>query len=250
MWELDHKEGWMSKNCCFWTVVLEMTLESLLDSKEIKIINPKGKQLWIFNGRTDAEAPVLWLPDAKSWLIGKDPDAGKDGRQKEKRVAEDEMVGYHHWFNGHKLGKTMRDSEAQGGLVCCSSWGCRVGHDLTTEQQQKQCYEKLGLVVFWMWVTWLHTTNTVGNSMARMGWIQRYRQIRASQSIIQEPWGSPGLLPFHQVKHTFIIITNLFSFFKMLISLRVLCHFMLGTWASLDFAICRGPKTHPCGFRG
>ena len=107
MWELDHKEGWMPKNRCFWTVVLEKTLESPLDCKEIKPVNPKGTQSWIFIGRTDAEAetPVLWLPDTKSWLIGKDPDAGKDWGQEQKQATEDEMVGWHHQLNGHELSK-------------------------------------------------------------------------------------------------------------------------------------------------
>ena len=102
MWELDHKESWAPKNWCFWTVVLEKTLESLLDYKEIKPVNPKGKQSWIFVGRTSAKAktPILWLPDTKNWLIGKDPDAGQDWRQEEKGTTEDEMVGWHHWLNG------------------------------------------------------------------------------------------------------------------------------------------------------
>ena len=103
MWELDHKENWALKNWCFWTVVLEKTLESSLDYKEIKLVNPKGNQSWIFIGRTDAEveAPKLWLPDAKNWLIRKDPDAGKSWRQEEKGMTEDEMVGWHHRLNGH-----------------------------------------------------------------------------------------------------------------------------------------------------
>ena len=92
-WELDHKEGWVPKNWCFWTVVLKKALESSLDRKEIKLTNPKGNQPWIFIGRTSAETPILWPPDAKSQLIGKDPDTGKDWRQREKGVAEDEMVG-------------------------------------------------------------------------------------------------------------------------------------------------------------
>ena len=92
MWELNHKEGWAPKNWCFWTVVLEKTLESFLDRKEIKPVNPKGNQAWIFIGRADAEAQILWLPDAKSWLIGKDPDAGKDWRQEKKKgTIEDEI---------------------------------------------------------------------------------------------------------------------------------------------------------------
>ena len=95
MWELDHKEGWVPKNWCFWTVVLEKTLESPLDCKEMQPVQPKGNQSWIFIGRTDAEAetPILWPPDEKNWLIGKDPDAGKDWRQEEKGTTEDEMVG-------------------------------------------------------------------------------------------------------------------------------------------------------------
>ena len=98
MWELDNKKGWTLKNYCLLTVVLKKTLDSPLDSKEIKPVNPKGNQPWIFNGRTDAEAeaPVLWSPDAKNWLIGKDPDAGKDWRQEEKRMTEEEMVGWCH----------------------------------------------------------------------------------------------------------------------------------------------------------
>ena len=96
MWELDHKETWMPKNCSFWTVVLQRTLESPLDYNEIQPVNPKENQSWIFIGRTEAETPILWSPDAKNWLIWKDPDAGKDWRQEEKGTTEDEMVGWHH----------------------------------------------------------------------------------------------------------------------------------------------------------
>ena len=105
IWELDYKENWVPKNWCFWTVVLEKTLESPLDCKEIKPVNPKENQSWIFIGRTDAEAetPILWPPDAKSWLIGKGPNTGKDWGQEEKGMTEDEMVGGHHWLNGHEF---------------------------------------------------------------------------------------------------------------------------------------------------
>jgi len=125
IWELDHKEGWALKNQCFWTEVLEKTLESPLDSKEIKLINPKGNQSWIFIGRSDAEteAPTLWPPDVKSWLIGKVPDAGKDWGQKEKRTIEDKMVGWHHLLNGHEFEQTPWASERQGSLACCRPWG-------------------------------------------------------------------------------------------------------------------------------
>ena len=117
-------EGWALKNWCFWPVVLEKTLESSLDCKESKSVNPKGNQPWIFIGRADAEAevPILWPPDAKSWLIGKDLDAGKDWGQ-EKRVTEDEMVGWSHRLNGHEFEQTLEDSEWQGSLECYSPWG-------------------------------------------------------------------------------------------------------------------------------
>ena len=107
MWELDHKEGWVPKNWCFWTEVLGKTFESPLDSK-IKLVNPKGNQPWIFTGRTEAEAPILWPPDAKSWLIEKDPDAGKDQEQEENVVTEGKMVGWHHQPSGHETENSRR----------------------------------------------------------------------------------------------------------------------------------------------
>ena len=105
MWKLDSKESWAPKNWCFWTVVLEKTLESPLDCEEIQLVHPKGDQSWVFIGRTDVEAetPVLWPPDVKSWLIWKDPDAGQDWRQEEKGTTEDEMVGWHHRHDGHEF---------------------------------------------------------------------------------------------------------------------------------------------------
>jgi len=124
MWDLDHEEGWVPKNWCFWTVVLEKTLESPLDSMEIKSVNPKGDQSWIFIGRTDveAEAPILWPRDVKNWLTGKDPDAGKDWRQEEKGTTEDEMVGWHHWLNEYEFEQAPGVGDGQGSLACCSSW--------------------------------------------------------------------------------------------------------------------------------
>ena len=133
-YELDHKEGWVPKNWCFWTVILEKTLGSLLDC-EIKPVNPKGNQPCLFIGRTDVEAetPVLWPPDAKNQLIGKDPHAGKEWRQEKGR--QDEMVGWHHRLNGHEFEQTPKNGEGQRTLVCCSPRGCRVRCDLVTEQQ-------------------------------------------------------------------------------------------------------------------
>ena len=146
MLELGHKEGWAPKNWCFQNVVLERTLESSLVSKEIKPVNPKGSQHWIFFGRTDAEAeaPVLWKPDAKSQLIGKGPEKGYWERLREKGVTEDEMAEWHHWLNGHEFEQTPGNSEGQGSLTCCSPlWSQGVGHDLATEQQQEHNWNSL-----------------------------------------------------------------------------------------------------------
>ena len=131
MWELDHKEGWAPMNWCFWIVVLEKTLESPLDCKEIKPVNPEGNQSWIFTGRTDAEveALILWPPDSKSQLIRKDTEAGKDWRQ-EKGMTEDGMVGWHYQLSRHEFEQTPGDSEKQRSLECCSSWGSE-GSDRT-----------------------------------------------------------------------------------------------------------------------
>ena len=120
MWELDYKESQAPKNC-FWTVVLEKTLESPLDCKEIKSVNPEGNQPWIFIRRADVEAPILWPSDVKSWLIGKDPDAGKVWVQEEKGVTEDKMIGCPP-LSGHEFEQTLGDSEGQGSLTCCSPW--------------------------------------------------------------------------------------------------------------------------------
>ena len=134
MWELDYKESWVLKNWCFWTVVLEKTLESPLDCKEIQPVHPKGDQSWVFIGGTDVEAEtkILWPADKKSWLIWKDPEAGKDWGQEDKGTTEDEMVGWHHWLDGHGFGWTLGAGDGQGGLVCCGSWGRK--ESVTTER--------------------------------------------------------------------------------------------------------------------
>ena len=146
MWELDYKESWVPKNQCFWPVMLEKTLDSLLDGKEIQPDNPKGNQSWIFIGRIDAEAEtlILWPPDVKYWLIGKDPDAGKDWRQEKKGMTEDEMVGWHHRLDGVWASSGVDDG--QGSLACCSPWG-RKESDTTeqlnwTESKMKACWEE------------------------------------------------------------------------------------------------------------
>ena len=125
MWELDYKKSWVLKNWCFWTMALEKTLESPMDCNEIQPVYSKGDHSWVFFGRNDvkAETPVLWLPHAKSWLIGKDSDAGRDWGQEEKGTTEDEMAGWHHRLNGHEFGWTPGVGDGQGGLACCNSWG-------------------------------------------------------------------------------------------------------------------------------
>ena len=146
IWELDYKESWALKNWWFWIVILEKTLESPLDCKKIKLVTPKGNQSWIFTGRTDGEAetPLLWTPDVKNWLIGKDPDAGENWRQDEKETTEDEMVGWHHWLNRYELPEMVVDRE---------TW-CAAVHEVTN------CH------------TWLRdwTTTTISKS-ARTGLI-------------------------------------------------------------------------------
>ena len=136
MWELDHKEDWALKNWCFLTVVLEKTLKSPLDCKEIKPVNPKGNQSWVFIGRTnaEAEAPTLWSPDEKNWLFGQDPDAGRDRRQEEKGTTKDEMVGWHHQPPGHEFEQVLGVADGQESLTCYSPWGSqRVEHNWATK---------------------------------------------------------------------------------------------------------------------
>ena len=125
MWELDCEESCVLKNWCFCTVVLKKTLESPLDCKEIQPVHPKWDQSWVFIGRTDAEAetPILWPPYAKNWLIGKDPDAGRNWGLEETEMTEDEMAGWHHWLDWHEFGWSPGVDDGQGGLACCYSWG-------------------------------------------------------------------------------------------------------------------------------
>ena len=137
IWELDHKDVWAPKNWCFWTVVLEKTLENPLDCKEIKPVNSKRNQFWIFIGRTDAEATILWPRDAKNGLIGKDRDAGKDWRREGKGTTEDKMVGRHHRLNGHEFEQALGEGERQGSLACWSPWGHKESD--TTEQLNNKC---------------------------------------------------------------------------------------------------------------
>ena len=134
MWELDYEESWAPKSWCFWAVELEKTLDSPLDSREIQLVHHKGNRSWMFIWRTgvEAETPILWPPDVKSWLIGKDPDAGKDWGQEEKGTTENEMVGWHHWLNGYGFVWTPAVGDGQGGLAGYSPWG-RKELDMTEQ---------------------------------------------------------------------------------------------------------------------
>ena len=143
MWELDHKESWMPKNWCFWTVVLEKTLESPLDCKELKPVNCKGNQSWIFIGRTDAKAETVILvpPDVKNWLIRKDLDTRKDWRQEEKGTIEDEMVGWYRQLDVHEFEQALGVGDGQGSLVCCSLGGCQES-DMTEQLNWTALYQR------------------------------------------------------------------------------------------------------------
>ena len=134
MWGLDYKESWALKNWCVWTVVLEKTLESPLGCEKIQPVHPKGNQSWVFTGRTDVEAEtlILWPHDVKSWLLWKDPNAGRDWGQEKKRTTEDVMAGWHHRLDGHEFVWTLGVGDGQGGLVCCGSWGSK---ELDTTEQ-------------------------------------------------------------------------------------------------------------------
>ena len=174
IWELYCKESLAPKNWCFWTVVLEKTLESPLDCKEIQPVHPKGYQSWVFIGRTDAEAetPILWPPDMKNWLIWKDPDDGKDWRWEEKGTTEDAMFGWHHQLNRHEFEQGLGAGEGQGGLACCSPWGHKVGHNWVSElNRTDQVFkaESFLLVPVLVWVKL--TAAAVGRGCRLFGWL-------------------------------------------------------------------------------
>ena len=149
------KEGWALKNWCFLTVVLEKTLESPLDCKEIKPVNPKGNHSWIFIGRTnaEAEAPILWPPDVKNWLIGKDPDAWKDWRQEEKGTTEVEMVEWHHRLNGYKFEQAPGIDDGQGILVCCSTCSYKESNMTEWLNWTEQAQDNVGAGLFLFFAT-------------------------------------------------------------------------------------------------
>ena len=169
MWELDCEESWVPKNWCFWTVVLEKTLESPLDWKEIQPVHFKGDQSWVFFGRNDAKAetPVLWPPDAKSWLIGKESDAERDWGKEEKGITEDEIAGWHQWLDGREFEWTPGDGEGQGGLVCCDSWGYRESDNWATELNWTELNRLF--TSFWL-LTFVRHTMVICDDNVRGNW--------------------------------------------------------------------------------
>ena len=189
------KESLAPKNWCFWTVVLEKTLESPLGCKEIQPVHPKGDQSWVFIGRTDveAEAPVIWPPHAKSWLAGKHPDAGKDWGQEEKGMTEDEMVGWHHWLDEHEFDQAPGVADGQGSLVCFSPWGCKESYmtELLTELNwmNKKEINKQTKRIYWAVIS------TVNKINSALGYYIRW-SVQFSHSVM-----SNSLRP-HGLQHT------------------------------------------------
>ena len=181
MWELDYKENWALNNWCFWTVVLEKTLESPLDCKKIQPVPPKGNQSWIFIGKTDAkaEAPILWPPHAKNWLTGKDPDPGKDQRQEEKGITEGEIVGWHHQLDGHEFEQAPGVGDGQRSLVCCSPWG-RKEPDMTKWLNWTE-----------LAATWTQMSNTVALLEQRVtafgGWVHSKENTKCPVEAVSGP---------------------------------------------------------------
>ena len=151
MWELNHKDSWALKNWCFWTVVLEKTLETPLDFKEIKQVQPKGNQSWTFIGRTyaEAEAPILWPPNVKKWLIREDPNAGQDWRQEEEGMMEDEMVGWHHRLSEHEFEQALGVGDGQGSQLCCSPRGCKESDMTEWLNWTDTCFTGASLMTQW-----------------------------------------------------------------------------------------------------
>ena len=164
MWELDHKESWVQKNRCFWTVVLEKTFESPLDCKEIKPVNCKGNQPWILIERTDAEAPVLWPPDGKNQLIRKDPDAEKDWMEEENGMTKDEMVGWHPWLSGCEFEQAPQDGKGQGSLECCIPWDHK---ESDTTKRVNNYLSLISILSFWEYLLFFFFPHGI---LGKIGW--------------------------------------------------------------------------------
>ena len=184
---MDVRESWALKNWCFWTVVLEKTLERPLDCKETQPVYPKGNQSWILIGRTDAEAetPIFWPPDAKNWLTGKDPDAGKDWRYMEKGMTEDEMVGWHHWLNGPEFEQTLEDVEGQISLACYSLWDHK---ELDTTEQLNNKLPSLIVSAFSVVSLRIHLTKLRSIKKSIVIFFLFFYSVANSVLVILPPW--------------------------------------------------------------
>ena len=212
MWELDCKERWTLKNWCFWTVVLEKTLESLLGCKEIQPVNPKGNQSWICIGRADAEAPILRSPDVKNWLIGNDPDAGTDWGREEKGMTEDGMVGWHHQL-GHEFEQALGVGDGPGNLACCISWSCKV---LDMTQRLNWTEAACAVCKFWRLIPCQshHLQMSLFNCPVMSHSLRCYGlQLDRSTCPLPSPGVCPGSCSFHWWCHPALSSSNaLFSF--------------------------------------
>ena len=194
MWELDCEEGWAPKNWCFWTVVLEKTLESPLDCKEIQPVHSEADQPWVFFGRNDAKAetPVLWPPHVKSWLIGKDSDAGRDWGQEEKGMTEDEMAGWHHLLDGPESEWTPGVGDGQVGLACCDSWL----RDWTELNWSISKYvSSLSFVLKYLNTSTYVTLKYWGNFVCMLTWLEELIKIKFCMFVVCVVWFSGFVLP-------------------------------------------------------
>ena len=184
MWELDCEESWTPKNWCFWTVVLEKTLDSPLDCKEVQPVHPKGDQSWVFIGRTDAKAqtPILWPPDEKNWLSGKHPDAGRDWGQEEKGMTEDEMAGWYHWLDGHEFEWTLGVGDGRTGRPGMLRFmgSQRVGHDWANELNWTEGRRM-------KWDCWNTGFQSVDTYVWSQGWSDYWAYMRGTEVSVDFP---------------------------------------------------------------
>ena len=205
MRELDCEESWAPKNWRFWTVVLENTLEGPLDFKEIQPVHSKGDQSWVFFGRNDAKAetPVLRPPHAKSWLSGKDSDAGRDWGQEEKGTTEDEMAGWHHGLDGCEFEWTPGVGDGQGGLACCNSWGCKESDTTELLNWTESLLDHLTMTLFDSWLIWISSPKSLPgqfhNSMVA-GWVYQVHFILLLKRCVI--WPRKEMMPLNKLPNT------------------------------------------------
>ena len=220
MWELDCEESWVQKNWCFWTVVLEKTLESPLDCKEVQPVHPEGDRSWDFFGRNDAKAetPVLWPPHVKSWLIGKDSDAGRDWGQEEKGTTADEMAGWHHQLDAHEFWWIPGVGDGQGGLACCDSWGHRES-DTTEQLNWTEWLVILSIFSGACWPSWYFLWRNVYLDLLPIFWLS------CLGFVVMLYWTAQFYVFFQRFK----ILPSIFFFFFLLIN-AFNYHYVFNDW--------------------